>query len=67
VPEGETEEEGRSCPFGRLEPDGSSMLRDQFATKVEAQAGPADPVELSTGRPDKPTKEVGLLCSQPFQ
>lgn len=38
------------------------MLRDQFATEIEAQAGPADPVALPIGRPDKSAKQVGLLC-----
>ena len=60
--EGETEEEGRTCSFGRLEPDVSPVLLDEFATEIQAQAGPADPVGLAIGRPDKPTKEVGLLC-----
>src|SRR5215470_6097009 len=38
------------------------MLRDQFATQIEAQAGAADPVVLPIGCPDKPTKEECLLC-----
>ena len=60
--ERKTEEEGRTGSLGRLEPDVSPMLRDEFATKIEAQAGPADPLGLAIGRPDKPTKQLGLLC-----
>ena len=60
--ERKTEEEGRTGSFGRLEPDVSPMLRDEFATKIEAQAGPADSLGLAIGRPDKPTKQLGLLC-----
>lgn len=60
--ERKTEEEGRTGSFGRLEPDVSPMLRDEFATKIEAQAGPADPLGLTIGRADKATKEVSLLC-----
>src|SRR6266446_4377460 len=60
--ERKTEEEGRTGSLTRLEPDVSPMLRDEFATQIEAQAGPADPLGLAIGRPDKPTKQSGLLC-----
>ena len=37
------------------------MLLDQFATEIEAQAGPADPVSLAIAGPDKTAKQIGLL------
>jgi hypothetical protein len=55
------EEERRSRSFGRLEPDLPSVLLNQFATKIEAQAGPADALGLTIGDSHKAAKKAGLL------
>src|SRR5258708_28691686 len=60
--EGQTDEEGRACSFDGLEPDVPPMLLNDFATEVEREARPADPVGLTIGRPYKTAKKVGLLC-----
>ncbi len=58
--EGQAEVERCAHSLGRLEPDISSMFRDQFSAQIKAQTGSTDPLGLPIGRANKPAKALCL-------